>query len=418
MRQPETAVQEALVPKDPRAVRGLLSSTAISGVGNGIFATVAFLYYLEFLHLDPVLVGTLLTATGLLAVAVSFPAGKALEPVNPWILNAVLLLCLGVGVVGLLLAGPGILAFVFIAVIVLFSKLRLSARSALILLVSEGGSRARIRAASRAITNISMAVGGGAAALLIGLGGRSSYGPALWGVVGLYLVAALVLMAYAKKSSERTPPHQIPEATTSEISLGSTPVHRNSKFVLISLLAGFMAVFYLYFEVGMPIWVNSGPERASWIVGAAVGLNAVIVGGFQITVGRRVDSQSAAVKAVIVGSALVFLSTAALFASYSLTGIAQWTVVLVGVLFFSFGEVSISAGTWELAFADTPSDRPLEYQSFYSSWVTLGAVTAPALISLVLKIGAPGWLILGAFTLVVGAAHLVLRKQAPNGSST
>jgi hypothetical protein len=372
--------------------RAIAGSTAVSAVGNGLFAAVSFLYYTHVVQVPATTVGSVLTVVGAASIALGVPVGRALDRIHPARINALLLLLQGLAVAAMAMVDTPMPLYAAVAATTLLSKVKLAARGSLIALAFQDSTRMAARAWLRTLSNMGMAVGSGLAAAATFTG---SYRAALLGVGACYGASAIPLLRL-----------DLPAAGPAPASAGRKGgALRDLRYVTVAVLSGVFSIHYYVIEIGVPIWISSGPRRAAWLVSAGLVINTVLVSALQIPLSRFITDVRASVRATVAAGGLIAASCVLLAAAAGLDGGAQLALALTAFAVYSVGEVLQASAAWELSFVLADPRRPSEYQGLFASGTTIGPVLAPMTIALVLSLGDGGWLILAAGFLVVAVAH-------------
>jgi MFS family permease len=88
--------------------------------------------------------------------------------------------------------------------------------------------------------------------------------------------------------------------------------------------------------------------------------------------------------------------------------------VLGAVAIYSVGEILQASASWELSFELAPVSQASEYQSIFTSGLTLGTVIAPVVITeILLSFGDQGWVVLGVIMATLGFVHLIFAHYRP-----
>ena len=374
--------------------RAIATSTAVSGVGNGLFAAVAFLYYTRVVRVPPATVGSVLTVVGVASIAAGVPVGRILDRVRPARANAVLLLIQAVTMVGIALAGTPVPLYLAAAATTLLSKVKLAARGSLIAVTFQDSRRLAARAWFRTLSNVGMALGSGTAAAVVMTG---NYRAALFGVAACYGLAALPLVRL-----------DMPAAGASPAAVARRGgALRDLRYVTVAVLSGVFSIHYFIIEIGVPIWISSGPRRAVWLVSAGLAINTVLVSVLQVPLSRFITGVPSSVRATAAAGGLIAGGCVLLVVAGALGREEQCVLVLTAFAACSIGEVLQASAAWELSFVLADPQRPSEYQGLFASGTAIGPVLAPAAIALALSHGDQGWLVLAAGFLAVAVAHRV-----------
>ena len=89
------------------------------------------------------------------------------------------------------------------------------------------------------------------------------------------------------------------------------------------------------------------------------------------------------------------------------------TEVLVAAVVHSLAEITSSAAGWSLSFDLAPQERMGSYQGVYGTGYAVGAMIAPAVVTLTaIDLGTGGWAILAAMFAAAAAGVVVIARRA------
>jgi MFS family permease len=182
-------------------------------------------------------------------------------------------------------------------------------------------------------------------------------------------------------------------------------VFRDRPYVVVTLLMATMAMQYSILDVGIPLWVDRYTDAPTWIVAVLFVINTGMVVLFQVSVSRRVEDVSAAIRAVST-SGVVFFIACGTFALAADGGTALAVVLLLaGGFIHATGELLQAAAQFCLSQDLAAAHAQGQYQGLASTGFSLSAMLAPTVITfLPIMLGPPGWWILGGIFVVIGFA--------------
>jgi MFS family permease len=386
---------QRLLP-ETRAARVMALATLINVTGYGIYIVVAVLYFTRIVGLSPTQVGVGLSIAGLFGLLSGVPMGHLGDRVGGRELIIVLLLFGAVAAAAAAIVETFWQFVVQASALAIFDRGSAAVRSGLIASTSTGPERIRTRAYLRSVTNIGLAVGGGGAALALIVDTKAAYVTVIMVNAATFVLTAWVLRSY---------PHidPIPREQGAPI----TQVFRDWPYVVMTALMAAMAVHHAIIDVGVPLWVDNYTSAPRWSIALLFVINAVVVVLFQVAVSRRVESVATAARVVSI-SGLVFWLACVVFA-LSEDRSPGWAVTLLVVagLVHVTGELLQASAQFCLAQELAPENAQGQYQGLASTGLSLSAMIAPTVITLLpIKLGAPGWWILGAAFFAFGVALL------------
>lgn len=180
---------------------------------------------------------------------------------------------------------------------------------------------------------------------------------------------------------------------------------RDLPFVAVTLITAVLNMHYWIIEIAMPLWVVDHTEAPRWLVSVLVVVNTATVVIGQVLVARRVTTPQAAVTASVV-SGVLFVGACGLFGLSGSAGVAAVAALLVAAaLVHVLGELSQASASFLLGFELAPGHATGQYQGLYSMGFSVSALLAPTVMALLpLRMGVPGWWILGGILLTAALA--------------
>jgi hypothetical protein len=266
-----------------------------------------------------------------------------------------------------------------------------------------------------------MGIGSAVAGITISLDTPVSYHVTLALVSVLYLLGAWLLWHFGRANliQPGAGPSPRPEHLESHPNLkgdqnGGRLAILDRRYVIVAAVSGLMGMHYLFIEVGLPVWVITSPGRALWVVSTALVINTAVVALGQVRLSRPIRSVKTACTATAAAGVCFLLATLIIASLGGLGRIPGAFAVLGAVAVYSVGEILQASASWELSFELAPVSRASEYQSIFTSGLTLGTVIAPVVITeILLSFGDQGWLVLGAIMATLGFAHLIFAHYRP-----
>ncbi len=367
-------------------------ATLINVTGNGIYIVVAVLYFTRIVGLSPTQVGVGLSIAGLCGLLAGVPMGHLGDRVGGRELIIVLLLLGSIAAAAAAFVESFWQFVIQASVLAIFDRGSAAVRSGLIATTSTGPERIRTRAYLRSVVNVGLALGGAGAALALVADTKAAYVTVIMVNAATYLLTALVLRSY---------PHidPIPAENGAPIS----QVFRDLPYVVMTALMAAMAVQYAIIDVGVPLWVDNYTSAPRWSISLLFVMNTLVVVLFQVAVSRRVETVAVAARVASI-SGLVFWLACMIFAA-SEGRSTHWAVacLVTAGLVHVIGEMLQAASQICLSQELAPNHAQGQYQGLASTGFSLSAMIAPTVITLLpIKLGAPGWWILGGIFVVLG----------------
>jgi MFS family permease len=369
-------------------------ATVVTTVGSGAFLVVAVLYFTRIVGLTPGQVGIGMSIAGFAGLVSGVPMGHLGDRYGAReLLLALMVLAAPVAASVALVQNAWQFVLVASALAVL-ERGSAAVRAGLIASMTSGAGRIRIRAYLRSVTNIGMAVGAGIGAVALVFDTRTAYVTLLLLNGASYLIAAVVLRSHPSVAPA-------PRSDSGPVWI----VFRDRPYVVVTLLMATMAMQYSILDVGIPLWVDRYTDAPTWIVAVLFVINTGMVVLFQVSVSRRVEDVSAAIRAVST-SGVVFFVACGTFALAADGGTALAVVLLLaGGFIHATGELLQAAAQFCLSQDLAAAHAQGQYQGLASTGFSLSAMLAPTVITfLPIMLGPPGWWILGGILVVIGFA--------------
>jgi MFS family permease len=385
--------RQRLLP-ETRAARVMALATLINLTGYGMYIVVAVLYFTRIVGLSPTQVGVGLSIAGLFGLLSGVPMGHLADRVGGRELIIVLLL---LGAVAAAAAAVVETYWQFVlqaSLLAIFDRGSAAVRGGLIASTSTGPERIRTRAYLRSVTNVGLAIGGGSAALALIADTKTAYVTVILVNATTFIATAWILRYY---------PHI--DAVPAEEGAPIWQVFRDLPYVVMTALMAAMAVQYAIIDVGVPLWVDNYTTAPRWTVSLLFVINTVVVILFQVAVSRRAESVTVAARVISLSGLVLWLACVLFAASEGRS--TEWAVaclVAAGLVHVT-GEMMQAAGQFCLGQELAPDHAQGQYQGLASTGFSLSAMIAPTVITLLpIKLGAPGWWLLGGIFVVLGAA--------------
>jgi MFS family permease len=394
-------LRNAAIPKES-AIRILSLATLINTFGNGLFMTIEVIYFTIYVGLTPAQVGLGLSLGGGVSLLFNIPAGHLADRYGPRDITA------------LAYAGEGLslASFVFIHSFMPFLVMSLvmgavgatgqTLRMATIAKFGVGEERVRIRAYTRAVTNLGIGLGAVFAGVALAVNTGSGYITMLLLDAATFFGAALVW---------RRLPYVAPTVNKGEPF--SFIALKDKKFVTATLLNGVMTLHFVIQNVAIPLWIVHETKAPRWWVAVLMLVNTISVVLFQV----RASKGSGDVRegARMYARAGYLVAAACLLYAFSAgaSQIVACVVLVLAALVHVAGELIGSAGSWSIGFGLANQAHQGQYQGVYSMGFGLGGAVGPSLVTaLAIGMGKIGWVILAGIFLTTG----VLMRRLVTGS--
>jgi len=371
----------------------LVLSTLVNSVGNGLYISGSALYFSRQVGLDARQISIGIGASALMGIAAAVPIGRATDRLDPRAATVVNMTLGGLGMMLMLLVNSFWVFILVSCVVGVVAGASQAIRPALIR--SQAGSElVSLRSGMVSAANLGIALG----ALLGGFALQSDDGFAyrmlLVGNAVSFLVCALVTL--------RLPP--VPAVTRERRQRGF--VTRDRAFVVVTLVSSLISIHTSVLTFALPLWIVNQTAAPAVTFTVALLVNTGMIVLLQTTVGRRVATPVAAVRALAVAAAAAGVSFVLIGSAEMATTGAAVALLVAGAAVLTAAEMAHAAADLEFSYGLAPPDRQGEYSGFYFIGIGLSRAVAPALFAATcLSFGVKGWLGVAAF---FGAAVLVV----------
>ncbi|MWB99489.1 MFS transporter [Agromyces seonyuensis] len=429
-------------------LRILVAATLVSRVGRGIFLAVTVLYFSLIVGLPAGEVAVILAASSFAGLIGGYLGGRLADSFSARRLLLIGSTLEGVGLLGYAFAHDFASALVVAVLVGAFGQATNTTRTTIVARAFDPEHRVKARAALRTVTNLSIAVGGGLAAIPLAVGTAGAY-RALIVVAGLLYLVAIVRLVRLPRWVDASPaPAASPEADPAarpvadeadpasalpvdpaepdlpaDAAAPAPPAEasgarprspwRDPRYLLLTLCSAVFGMQFAVGELAVPLWISHDTDAPEVLVSALLLLNTALVVCFQVPMSRRTDDLRVAGRVSAI-AAWLMVGACALYASAAGGGL--WiavVVILAGAIAHAFAEILSQAGGWGLSFELADPERPGAYQGVFSMGWSIGGMVAPFLITGTTgALGVPGWGILAAIFLASGLGTWAVARHA------
>jgi hypothetical protein len=398
-------LREDLIPAAGHERRYALA-IFLDSIGDGLFLTGTTVFALRAVGLSAQEVGIALSIAGVAGFLGASTLGTVADRLGAR--RTMTVLCL--------LEAFGYLLFVMVGSFATFTAVSCfvaaaafgkgPATSALVSVITAGERRVRLRAQVRSLHNLSFALGAALAGLCLGIGTLPAY-------YALPLGDALMVLA------EVVVIRGLPE-TRAEVSSKrrSFTALRNVPFLFTTALNGVLALYGTLIMVVVPLWIVGPMGAPAPLISALLLLNTVLVVLFQVRLSAGAETLDGSIRkgrlaAVVLAIGCVFVGLSS--GTPLVVGIS---VVCVGAVLLTVGEMVHSGSMWGMAYELAPRQAQAEYLAGLEMSNAGQSIVGPAFGTwLVLTFGLTGWTILGALFIVAAvligpAAHWTAARLA------
>jgi len=385
-----------------RTSRILMFATLVNTFGNGAYLTTSALLLTRSAGLTTAEVAAGMSIGAFAGMVLSTPMGYVVDRLGPKRVQVVALLVLAACFVGLTRVGQ-LWSFAAIASVIGVGEATVkSANGALIAAAVPPGERVRARAYVRSTNNAGIALGALVGGIPLALDSRGGYLAVLLGNAVTFLIAAAVVARIRDVAAVPAP-----KGGPRLVALRDRP------FMAFALVDGVSAALYNeMLSLALPLFLVAYTHASVALVSAALLVNTVGCVALQVWAARGAETAADAIPVARRG-ALVVAAACALFALTAHR--PSWLVaalVLLAAVVHLLGELWLSTATAAVVFDLAPEWAQGQYQAAQQTGRQIGNLAAPPLLTaLVVGLGAPGWLGVGAvFAAVAWAAPALVRR--------
>ncbi|MCM1946015.1 MULTISPECIES: MFS transporter [Streptomyces] len=373
--------------------RVLVAASFVNRVGNGLFNAASALYFTLVVGLPAVQVGAALTIAGVVGLCAGIPGGHLADRRGARVIMMLALAVQAVSMAALVLVESWAALTIVATVDQIAAAVGGAAWGALVARV--GGERpAMFRAKLRTFVNLGVILGTVGAGLALAAGTRGAYVTLILGNAASFALCSVLLLLLPRYPVLPAPPRQ-----------RRWLVFADRPFLTFTALYGAMGLQYPVVSLLLPIWISEHTETPNWTVAALFGVNSAFCVLMQTRIGSRVETPYDGGRAFRVAG-LLFLVSCPMMALAAYAPVWAATGLVLGAIFVhSLAEVWESSACFALGFGLAPDHAQGQYQGVLGLGFNAGQALAPAILTtVVLGLGAAGWLLLALFFAALGAA--------------
>ncbi len=387
-------------PDDPHQ-RLLTLSTIVNTIGMGMFLSAGTIFLIRSAGLSPTTAGVGLTVGSLFGFGAGVLIGDQADRrgsrevvIGSMIIEAVASVSL--------LAVHQLWPLLIIAAVAAIGRAgTVSARGAMIGVLTEAGKGAQLRSYLRAVTNVGLAIGTLGAAVVLAIDKRPAYVTMILIDTVTFLIAAAILTRL---------PHFPPTRTADKPGDDTAQQRRwialrDRSYLGLTAASSVASLQYFVLVQALPVWIVLRTTAPRWMAAVVLFFEAALVAATQVPATRSITGPRSAARLLALSGPLfvvawVLMATAA--------GPVAWlalTLLLVGVVVHSLAEVWQAAGTFELSFAMAQPEAQGQYQGVIGLGHGLAEAVSPiVVIAACIDWGKPGWIVLAVIVCVAGFA--------------
>ena len=382
---------ENVVSPDP-IVRKITLSTFINTFGNGLFMTTGIIYFSLVVGLGAQKVALAFSLSGALSLLLSVPSGHFADRYPPRLIASTALVGMGFCAFALIFIQNWWLLLTALSLDSIFEVFGQNARMAMIARIGEGEERVRIRAYTRAVTNLGIAFGTVIAGFALAINTPFAY---------KFMIALNSVTFFLAAVAYLRVPNVKPSLSNRE--KFDWAILKDYRYISAMLLSGVMSMHFILQNIAIPVWVVKETNAPRWWVSVIMFVNTIAVVLFQVRMSK--GAANAEIGAKQFKKAGFYIAAACLFygAAKGLNPYAASAVLIIAMLIHVVGELLASTGSWSIAFEMANQDRQGAYQGLWRMGFGGMNVIGPSLvIFFAIGLGQIGWVIMAFIFIITG----------------
>ncbi|MBO9626604.1 MAG: MFS transporter [Microbacterium sp.] len=414
---------------DP-VLRALVTSTSVSRIGHGVFLAVTVLFFTQIIGLSAAQAAVVLAVASGCGVLASFLGGWMADRWSARRLTFAFEAGGGLLLAAYAFAGNFVSALVLASLAGFFDTIGHSSRSAIIARGFAPDRRVHARAVLRTVTNLSIAVGSGFAAIALAIGTAEAYRVVIAAAGLLCAVGSIPLLRLP--AAVDAPPRATDPVRTETGSIDADAVAalaaeradwrrrspwRDPRYLLLSALSAVFGMQFGVAEVGVPLWITRDTNAPTVIVSVLLITNTVLVVLFQVRASRGTHDLRVAGRVTLIAG---WLMAGACLIYALAAGLPAWVAIIVliaGMVAHTFAEILSQAGAWGLSFELADPVRAGAYQGVFGVGFSLGALASPIVVNATaITFGLMGWGMLALIFLASAVGIWIIARRAAAAS--
>jgi hypothetical protein len=390
----------------PPGAATIMTVTGLVGsIGTGLFLTGSVLYFTRVVGLSDLQVGIGLSLAAACGMLTSVPIGLLADRWGPRRVLVVLYLWRAAGYTVLALVHGFWSFLVVICLVTMADRAAPPCSQALVGTLFRRQERVRTMAYLRAVKNIGFSAGALLAGLALVAGTPTAYRLLSLGNAASFLpmaVLAVRLHRYQQAGTQSPEAAEIPPP-------GKLRPLRDPPFLALAATNGLLTLHDSVLFVVLPLWITQRTAAPHIMVSLLLTTNTGLTAVSQVWWTKLTHSLTAAMRSMVAVGPVLAVASVLIGAAHfggALTGSA---LLVLGVIALTAGENLHSASAWQISYGLAPKQARARYLSVFGLGEAGQQVVGPSLAnSLLLTVGLPGWLGLGALFVVAGTSNRAL----------
>lgn len=401
----------AYVPPN-REMRAFAAAALADSVGTGLYLAGAAIFAVRVVELSPAQVGVGMALAGVVGFLATAPIGALGARIDPLRLLRILQLWRGLGFVSLAFV-HGLLPFTLVSMaIALGTGAVVPLTQCVVGSSTTDESRTRSMAIIRAVRNVGFSVGALAATPLIAVSSTASLRSIVLIDAATFVVAALLL------GRLRTAPRTAPAVRNP---LAALARFRDRSYLALAAVNGLLSLHISMLSVGIPLWALTHTQAPASLIAVLITVNTVMAIALQVPLTARAANTTQGLRRTTWRTGLSLAACCAALAMAADLGPWQATAALVAAtVLLTFGEIWQATVGWEFSYRYADPDQRPVYLAAFSLGGSAQEIVGPLLLtSVVITLGAAGWIALAVVFIAAAALagplvrNLDMRRSDP-----
>ncbi|MER6395330.1 MULTISPECIES: MFS transporter [unclassified Kitasatospora] len=398
-----------------RQGRIMAAGTTVDAVANGLYLATATLYFVRYLDITAVAVGTAIAAANIAGLLSPLVFGPLADRLGARPVYVALTLVRALGFIGYALVGS-YAGYLVVTCLTIAAARACSPLLQVIVGEFEGAAeRTKTMASLRAITNIGLTAGFLLAALVQAAHSRAAFVALFLFNAAAFAAVALAVVRAGRVAGSSAAPAAAPAEAGAEGGSGSP--YRDRRFLLVTAANAVLMLHDCVLFILLPLWVVDRAGLPASASSALLAINTVLTVVLQLSVARFAQGLAKALRMLRV--ACLFLVLACAFFAFA-DGRGKYLALaaaVVAVALLTVGENLHAVSRWEISYELSPPVGRSRYLSLFSTGMSAQLIVGPFLATgLLLPAGAIGWVLLaalfaGATTVTVLAGRTGIQKS-------
>ncbi|MFE2721831.1 MFS transporter [Kitasatospora sp. NPDC059327] len=397
-----------------RQGRIMAAGTTVDAVANGLYLATATLYFVHYLDISAVAVGTAIAAANIAGLLSPLVFGPVADRFGARPVYVALTLVRGLGFIGYALVGS-YAGYLVVTCLTIAAARACSPLLQVIVGEFEGAAeRTKTMASLRAITNIGLTAGFLLAALVQAAQSRAAFVALFLFNAAAFAAVALAVVRAGRVAGSVAP---APAAATAEAGAPSGSPYRDRRFLLVTAANAVLMLHDCVLFILLPLWVVERAGLPASASSALLAINTVLTVVLQLSVARFAQGLTKALRMLRIACLFLVLACAFFAFADGRGKVLALAAAVVAVALLTVGENLHAVSRWEISYELSPPAGRSRYLSLFSTGMSAQLIVGPFLATgLLLPSGAVGWVLLAALFAGATTVTVLAGRTAPQSS--